>query len=336
MKKFLVDGITGHVAPHLAKILLKDNYEVHVLCRETSGRKYDLLDIMTAEEINSMIWHFGDFTRYETVANILKENKFDGYFHLGAMSHPPTSFAEPIYTMESNIIGTVNIAEAIRLYNSDCVLCNVSTSEVYGNDCKDIGVLKEDLPLHPSNPYGWSKMCAERFVRERCKNKLIKGFSTRAFSHLAPRRGKNFSISWDAYHLAEMALDSTHTRQLPVGNLKTKRVVIDARDVALAYIKLMYLYLNISKEDSINGESYNVCGDLDRLHEMEYFTDKLIEISGLKNVEKVIDKRVYRPIDIQVQIGDTSKLKSVIDWEPIIPIEKTLEDVFNYWIKKLK
>jgi len=89
------------------------------------------------------------------------------------------------------------------------------------------------------------------------------------------------------------------------------------------------------KVNPINGESFNVCGDMDRLQKMQYFTDKLIEISGLQGVEKKIDKRVYRPIDIKIQIGDTSKLHNVIDWQPEIPIEQTLKDVYEYWMRKL-
>ncbi|MGD2071891.1 MAG: GDP-mannose 4,6-dehydratase [Candidatus Thorarchaeota archaeon] len=332
--KYLITGISGHVAPHLARLLLWQGEEVHVLIRETSGRKYDLLDIMSPSELDAITFHYGDFVDIQTLIPIFQENKFDGVFHLGAMSHPPTSFKYPLYTMKTNIQGTANIAECIRLYNPECILCNVSTSEVYGDECKNIGVLKEDMNLYPSNPYGWSKMCAERFIRERCKNGFLKGFSTRAFSHLAPRRGKNFSISWDAYHLALMKLGLKKNKLLPVGNLQTRRVVIDARDVVTAYYLLMKAFKHLPEE--INGESFNVCGDIDSVQKMEFFTDKLIEISGLKDVKKVIDKRVYRPIDIQIQIGDISKLKSVINWNSVIPIEQTLTDVYNYWVKKLQ
>lgn len=251
-------------------------------------------------------------------------------------SHPPTSFKHPLFTLESNVVGTANLIEAIRLYNPECVICNVSTSEVYGDDCKNIGILTEDLSLHPSNPYGWSKMCAERHLRERCKNRLVKGFSTRAFSHCAPRRGKNFSISWDAYHLALMFIRQTSEKILPVGNLETQRVVIDARDVCMAYYKLMQRYHDIAIASDLNGESFNVCGPIESVKKMEYFTDKLIEISGLENVEKRIDERVYRPIDIKIQIGSTNKLKDIIKWEPTISIDTTLNDIYTYWVKKLK
>lgn len=331
--KVIVTGLTGHCCPHLAKILLNDGHEVHAIVRETSGRITDLLDVLTAEELDAIKIHYGDFTDYRTVEKIFKENKFDWCFHLGAMSHPPTSFKDPFSAVNGNIIGTFNLIEAIRLYNPECVIMNTSTSEVYGNDCKDIGVLTEDMPLHPSNPYGWSKMCAERYLRERCRNGFVKGFSTRAFSHLAPRRGRNFSISWDAYHLALMKTGKMKSKNLPVGNLESQRVVIDARDCVQAYYMLMKAFEYLPEK--INGESFNVCGPIESVKKMEYFTDTLIKISGLKAVEKVIDKRVYRPIDIKIQVGSTEKLNSVVGWKPIIPIEQTLTDVYKYWVKKL-
>lgn len=331
--KAIITGLTGHCAPHLAKQLLVDGHEVHAIVRETSGRITDLLDVLTPEELGAITIHYGDLTDFYSIEKIFKENKFDWLFHLGAMSHPPTSFKDPLVTAQTNILGTMHLIEAVRLYNSECIIQNTSTSEVYGDSCKDVGILKEDLPLIPNNPYGWSKMCAETYLRERCKNRLVKGFSTRAFSHFAPRRGKNFSISWDAYHLAMMKIGKIEHKNLPVGNLKTKRVVVDARDVVDAYYKLMKAFNYLPEK--INGESFNVCGPIEFVKEMEFFTDTLIDISGLKGVKKVIDKRVYRDIDIKIQVGDTTKLNSVIGWKPTIPIEQSLTDLFNYWIKKL-
>jgi nucleoside-diphosphate-sugar epimerase len=114
-------------------------------------------------------------------------------------------------------------------------------------------------------------------------------------------------------------------RVLGVGNLKTQRVVIDVRDCVRAYYLLM-------KEDSSDGEVYNVCGS--DLREMEYFTDKMIEYSGL-DIEKVINPKFYRPIDIQVQVGATEKLHGLTGWKPEIDIETTLLDLLNYWRAKM-
>lgn len=335
--KYLVTGTLGHCCPHLIKLLLTLKHEVHALIRTSSGKPYEsLLDIMTSQEIEQIKFQYGDLTDYQSLYKIFCNTKYDGVFHLGAQSSPPISFKDPIGTMKVNVNGTVYLIEAVinSKQGQNCIIMNCSTSEVYGDTCKDTGILIEDMRLIPNNPYGWSKMCAEKYLTERCKNGFAKGFSTRAFSHLAPRRGKNFSISWDAYYLAKMATGQYDSKKLPVGNLKTKRVVVDARDIVVAYYLLMTKFQEIDGK-GVNGESFNVCGDMNLVKEMSYFTDKLIEISGLKGVEKTIDKRVYRPIDIKIQIGDTTKLKSLINWIPKIDINQTLTDIYNYWVKKL-
>lgn len=334
---FFLTGILGHACPHLAKLLIAEGHNVHALIRTSSGKPYEsLLDIMTPDEIEKITFCYGDLTDYQSLCKIFNTTKYDGIFHLGAQSSPPISFKDSIGTMNVNIGGTVYLIESIinNKQEKNCVIMNCSTSEVYGDLCKETGILKEDMKLNPNNPYGWSKMCAETYLKERCQNGFIQGFSTRAFSHLAPRRGKNFSISWDAYHLALMATGKYDSNKLPIGNLKTKRIVIDARDVVRAYYLLM-LKFHEMKGEGMNGESFNVCGDRELVKEMSYFTDKLIEISKLKGIKKRKDKRVYRSIDIQIQIGDTTKLKSLIDWTPEINITQTLTDIYNYWLKKL-
>ena len=118
---------------------------------------------------------------------------------------------------------------------------------------------------------------------------------------------------------------------LYIGNLQTERVVIDVRDCVKAYYQLME-YCHTDMPGS-NGHVFNICGDT--VHKMEYFTDLLIKASGLKNVVKEIKTEFYRDIDIQVQIGDSQKLRHLTGWEPEIPIEQTMEDLLNYWLKKL-
>ncbi len=122
-----------------------------------------------------------------------------------------------------------------------------------------------------------------------------------------------------------MKLRLEKSRVLRVGNLKTKRVVIDVRDCVNAYALLM--------EKFQNGEPYNVGGS--DVHEMQHYTDLLVDISGLKDVRQEVDPAFYRPIDIQVQVPSTEKLRKATGWEPKIPLRQTLQDLFEYWIKKL-
>jgi nucleoside-diphosphate-sugar epimerase len=240
-------------------------------------------------------------------------------------------------TFQDNVIGSVNLITAIEKFSPHTYLHACSTSEVYGDQCKDTGILFEDDHLKPVNPYAVSKAAMDLYMQERIKNKKIKGFITRAFSHSGPRRFKNFSISSDAYQLANMHLKSFDKHNnLLVGNLKTERVVMDVRDCVRAYYLLMETIMSGAVYPSTLPEEliFNVCGS--EVHKMQYFTDELVKISGLKNVSLSIHLPFYRDIDIQVQIGDCRKLQALTGWEPTIPIEKTLQDLFDYWVKKLK
>jgi GDP-4-dehydro-6-deoxy-D-mannose reductase len=325
-KKFLITGITGFAGPNLAKLLLSEGHEVHGVIRCPNGRQTDLLDILTLEEYNKIIFHNVDLRQFYGVNKLLTNNVFDGVFHLAAQSHPPTSFNDPVLTFEENVSASINIITCLQ--NTDTKLMFCSTSEVYGNTCKDKGVLKVTDQLSPSNPYASSKAAIDLYMQERMSNGFIKGFVTRAFSHTGPRRGFNFSISSDAYQIAKIMLGKQE-KVLRIGNLDTERVVIDVRDCVSAYYKLMMT-------EKSNGKVFNVCGD--EVHKMQYFTDKLIESSGLQydTIEQRIDPNLYRPIDIQVQIGDSSELKSITDWEPTYTIEQTMQDLLNYWVQKLK
>ena len=322
--KYLITGITGFAGPHLAKLLLKKGHEVHGIVRTANGREMDLVDIMSIKEIESIKFHYVDLKDYIGVQKVLSEN-FDGVFHLAAQSHPPTSFINPIMTWNDNVSATMNLITLLENTNTKLMFC--STSEVYGDTGKDVGLLKVDSKILPSNPYGASKAAIDLYLQERFANGKIKGFITRAFSHTGPRRGKIFSISSDAYQIAKMEL-GLQEKILKIGNLKTERVVIDVRDCVNAYYMLMMT-------DKSNGKVYNVCGE--EVNKMQYYTNCLIEASSFhyEEIEQKIHKPFYRDIDIQIQIGDISNLKKDTNWKPTISLEQTMEDLLLYWVNKL-
>ena len=328
MSKYLITGITGFAGPHLANLLYDIGHEIYGLTRRCNGMETDILDTVSPECFNSIKFIYADITDSITINKIFKDYGFDGVFHLAAQSHPPTSFIDPVGTFRTNVMGSANIIEAIRLYQPDCKLMFCSTSEVYGNNGKDGHKIKEDDNILPANPYGVSKAAIDFYMQERMKNKKIKGFITRAFSHTGIRRGKNFSISSDAYQVANI-IKNTSNSLLPVlcievGNLGTTRVVIDVRDVVNAY------YLLMQNEESC-GNIYNICGNIPR--KMNFFTDYLIQLSGL-DISKIISEKYFRPIDIHYQHGNCEAIERLTGWKPQIAIENTLRDLLNYWLKK--
>ena len=322
---FLITGITGFAGPHLAELLIKNNHNVYGLINCSNGRENDIRDVLEDEVYNSIKWVYSDLRNLRSLATIFKENEFDGVFHLAAQSHPPSSFIDPIGTMETNVMGSANLIQCITDHQPKCKLMFCSTSEVYGNTGRDGRKIKSEDIILPSNPYASSKAATDLYMQERITNKKIQGFITRAFSHTGPRRGKNFSISSDAYQVARM-MKNLQDKTLLIGNLETVRVVIDVRDTVNAYYLAMI-------SDKCNGKIFNVCGDTPR--KMQFFTDKLIEISKLKDVKQKIHDPFYRPIDIAYQHGDSKELNELTGWEPKIPIEKTLEDLLEYWVNKI-
>jgi len=323
--KYLITGITGFAGPHLANLLHANGHEIHGLIRNSNGRENDIRDVVADEVYKDIHFVYSDLKNFRTLDAIFKKYKYDGVFHLAAQSHPPTSFADPIGTMQDNVIGSANLIQAIADNQPGCKLMFCSTSEVYGNVGHDGRKIRIDDTILPANPYGASKAATDLYMQERMENGKLNGFITRAFSHTGPRRGKNFSISSDAFQIARM-MKGMQDKTLLIGNLESIRVVIDVRDTVKAYYLAMI-------NNNCNGDVFNVCGDTPR--KMQYFADKLIEISGLKNVEQKIHKPFYRPIDIHYQHGDSTNLVELTDWKPEIDIDQTLDDLLQYWCDKI-
>jgi|TARA_R110000824_G_scaffold68589_1_gene177275 GDP-mannose 4,6-dehydratase len=323
--KFLITGITGFAGPHLANLLHKKGHEVHGLIRRTNGMEADILDTVSDEVYNSISFHYSDLGNNRSLRNIFKDNEFDGVFHLAAQSHPPSSFLDPLGTFEANIMGSANLIQAITDLQPDCKLMFCSTSEVYGNGGQDGRKIHWKDTILPANPYGASKAATDLYLQERMENGFIQGFITRAFSHTGPRRGKNFSISSDAFQVARM-MKGMQDKALLIGNLSTTRVVMDVRDTVRAY------YLAMVHTDT-QKHIFNICGDTPR--QMQFFTDKLIEISGLKDVKQEIYDKFWRPHEIYYQHGDSTNLVELTQFKEEYDIEQTLTDLLAYWCDKI-
>lgn len=323
--RFLITGITGFAGPHLANLLLKKGHEVYGLIRHSNGRHTDILDVVEVDNFEEITFLQSDLTNYRTLLKIFEETQFDGVFHLAAQSHPPTSFIDPLGTMETNVMGSANLIQAIIDTQDNCKLMFCSTSEVYGNLGEEGSKIHWESTLFPANPYGASKAATDLYLQERIASGAIQGFITRAFSHTGPRRGMNFSISSDAYQIAKMKM-GVQEKVLKVGNLDSIRVVIDVRDCVNAYYKLMM-------DPNTNGGVYNVCGD--EPHKMKYFTDLLVQLSGLNDIEYKVHEPFWRPIDIHYQNGDSTNLRELTNWEPKIDLKTTMNDLLNYWVEKI-
>ena len=324
--KYLITGITGFLGPHLANKLVTEGHEVYGLVRINMGRENDLRDIISDDVFSKLKFVYSDLCNYRKLLGIFKEEKFDGIFHLAAQTHPPTSFTDPIGTWEWNVMGSVNLMTAMMDTQPECKFLFCSTVEVYGNEGIDGRKLNEDDKFLPANPYGASKAAIDMYIQERMKNKQMNAVIVRPFCFTGPRRGASFSISSDAIQIARMVLGKQE-KVLRIGNLDTIRAVTDVRDSANAFFLVM-------TSPNTSGKVYNVCGGVPL--KMRYYTDKLLELSGITDVEQRIDQKLWRPIDIQYQDGDATRIREELGWEPTYTIDRTLNDLLKYWLKKLQ
>jgi GDP-4-dehydro-6-deoxy-D-mannose reductase len=324
--KYLITGITGFLGPHLANKLIKEGHQVFGLVRINNGRENDIRDVVCDETYSKIEFVYGDLTDFRMIDKIFIDNIFDGVFHLAAQTHPPTSFTDPIKTWEWNVMGSINLITAISDRQPICKLVFCSTVEVYGNEGIDGRKIKEDNVFLPANPYGASKAAIDLYLQERIKNKQLNCVIVRPFCFTGPRRGSKFSISSDAIQVARMMLGKQE-KVLKIGNLDTVRIVADVRDVANAFFLIM-------TNEKSSGNIYNICSGTP--YKMRHYTETLLKLSGLKDVKLEIEPKFWRPIDIQHQDGDSSKLEEELGWSPQYKIDETLKDLLDYWVNKIK
>ena len=233
--KFLITGITGFAGPHLANLLIDNDHEVFGLVRHSNGRETDILDVVPDDNFKKINFVYGDLRNYLSISKVFEANKFDGVFHLAAQSHPPTSFTNPIGTMEDNVMGSANLIQAIELHNPDAKLMFCSTSEVYGQVDKNQIPINENRPINPVNPYSVSKCSQDQLVYSYGKAYDISAIRTRMFAYINPRRADLFATS---FARQIVSIEMGKTKILKHGNLQSLRTLIDVRDAMDCYIDI--------------------------------------------------------------------------------------------------
>jgi len=311
--RILISGINGFVGSHLAEYCLAQGDEVHGTVRNRSSLKNieHILDKTTLHEC--------ELTDAINVTDVIKEVMPDKIFHLAAQSYVPTSWKSPAETLVNNIVSELNILESVRKFCSDCKIHIAGTSEEYGMVEGDEIPTEETNELRPLSPYGVSKVTQDKLGCQYHQSYGLKVVVTRAFNHTGPRRGDKFVCASFAKQIAETGNGGI----IKVGNLEAYRDFTDVRDVVRAY------YMALSCNSIVFGETYNICsGDSIKI---QYIVDKLIEISG-KNLNVEQDPDRMRPSDLPVLEGDCTKFKEATGWEPKIPFDKTLVDIYDYYV----
>ncbi|MGI0088369.1 MAG: GDP-mannose 4,6-dehydratase [Nitrosotalea sp.] len=318
--KILITGITGFVGSHLADYVYEkqSGVEIHGGTRWRSN----LQNIKQLEGKISL--HDLELRDSKSVEGVIEKVKPDKIFHLAAQSYVMTSYEAPADTLETNIIGTLNLLEAVRKVKIDPVVYVCSSSEVYGQVLPDEIPIKETNQLRPASPYAVSKVGEDRLAYQYFKSYGIKTVISRAFTHTGPRRGDVFAESSFAKQISEIE-NGKRDPVVMVGNLDSIRTFLDVRDIVEAY------WLMTEKCDY--GEVYNIGGNTTmKVGEM---LEMMIKMSN-KKISVKQDPARLRPSDVTLQIPDISKFVNKTGWKAKIPVEKTFRDLLDYWRETTK
>jgi len=343
MKKVaLITGITGQDGSYLAELLIDKGYEVHGIIRRSSSFNTDRIEHLYIEELiddlhNKMKLklHYGDMTDSSNLIRLIKSIKPNEIYNLAAQSHVKVSFDLPEYTAETDGIGTLRILEAIRICNleSKCKIYQASTSELYGKVLETPQT--ETTPFYPRSPYGVAKLYAywiAKNYREAYKIFVSNGI---LFNHESERRGETFVTR--KITLAASRISLGLQKRLYLGNLDAKRDWGYAKD----YVKSMWMMLQKDYPDDFviaTGKQHSVREfvtkafkilEIDIEWKGKGIDEKGFDINTGKLIVEV-DSNYYRPSEVETLVGDPSKAKRELGWNPS---ETSFEELIKKMVK---
>ncbi len=331
--RVLVTGITGFVGSHMVDYLLKNIPNIQIYATRRWRSKEENIKHLFGDE--RVVFEECDLLDRGSLSRIIDISKPDIVYHFAAQSFPETSFLTPATTLTTNIIGTTNLMEELRIAKQRNI-CNptivsVSSSEVYGNPNEDEVPITEENCIRAANPYSISKVGHDLMSQYYAKAYDMKVIITRMFSHEGARRGKRFALSSFAHQIVEAEKKKDFPRDFPPsfpiypvkhGNLDSVRTYNHIEDAVEAY------WLAVDSCDY--GEVYNIGGDYTCTvgDALDMLISKSIQP---KAFIKQLDKDRVRPTDITLQIPSSDKFREKTGWKPTKGLEEICEDLLNYW-----
>jgi len=327
--KALITGITGQDGSYLAELLLEKGYEVHGIVRRSS-----MINTHRIDHIYDQIQlHYGDLTDSGNIISLVQKIKPDEVYNLAAMSHVKVSFEMPEYTGEVDALGTLRILDAIRLLDHECKFYQASTSELYGL-VQEVPQ-NEKTPFYPRSPYGCAKLYSYWITKNYREAYGIHASNGILFNHESQRRGETFVTRKITMGLSRISSGLQH--ELVLGNLDAKRDWGHAKD----YVRGMWMIAQHDTPDDFvlaTGKMYSVKEFVE--HAAEYFGFSIrwrgegLEEVGYcpamgRDIIRVSDK-YYRPTEVEQLLGDATKAKEVLGWEPELSFKDLVEDMCIY------
>jgi len=313
LARCLITGCEGFIGSHLADLLVGMGHEVYGMVYGDTGNIEHLKGKITIMRC--------DINDAENVNEVLRGSKPDYIFHLAAQSFVMTSWEDPYLTLKTNILGTLNLLEGIRMMGINPLVEIVGSSSVYGPRSPEELPLKEETDFRPTSFYAVSKVGEEMLGYLYAKVYGMSVVRVRPFNMTGPRKTGD---ACSDFTRGLVEIEKGLKKVLEVGNLETVRDFTDGRDA----VKALWLLA----EKGAPGEVYSLCSG--RGYKMRDILNMAISLSGLENVEVRQVPWKMRPYDDPIYVGDNSKLRS-LGWEPKIPMERTLSDMLDYWRSKL-
>ncbi|WP_297983175.1 GDP-mannose 4,6-dehydratase [uncultured Chryseobacterium sp.] len=356
MKTALITGITGQDGSYLAELLLEKGYMVHGIKRRASSfntQRIDHLYIDQHEQHVNFKLHYGDLTDSTNIIRIIQEVQPDEIYNLGAMSHVKVSFDSPEYVGNVDGLGTLRILEAVRILGLEkkTRIYQASTSELYGglpeNKNPETGLYDENSPFYPRSPYGVAKIYGFWITKNYREAYGMYACNGILFNHESPRRGETFVTRKITMAVANIALGKQDI--LYLGNLEAQRDWGHAKDYVEAmwrilqqdqpedyviamgettrvrdFVKMAFEEVGIELEFEGTGE--NETANVKACHNLAY----QLEIG--KTVLKV-DPEYYRPTEVDLLIGDPTKSKTKLGWEPKYDLKGLVKEMVESDLK---
>ena len=323
MKKALIFGITGQDGSYLSELLLSKGYEVVGVIRRSSTSSTERIDHIW-DQIHTVE---GDITDSVSVYKLIAEHQPEEIYNPAAQSHVKTSFEQPLYTWQANAEGVVNILEAIRHHSPDSKFYQASTSEMFGKSYTEKTGKKfqnEDTSFIPQSPYAIAKCAAHHSVRLYRKSYDLFSCSGILFNHESERRGGLFVTRKITKYVAKRYNNPALDEMLRLGNLKARRDWGHAED----YVRGMWLMLQQDEPDDYvlaTGETHSVSDLLD-------YAFSYVDTNWKECV--VIDPEFYRPAEVDYLLGDASKARQKLGWEPEVNFQDLVSRMVEYDINE--
>jgi GDPmannose 4,6-dehydratase len=340
LKKALITGITGQDGAYLAELLLSKGYEVHGLKRRTSMFNTMRIDHLYEDphvQHPRLILHYGDMTDSSSLIHIMQKVQPDEVYNLAAQSHVQVSFEEPEYTADSDALGVLRLLEAIRILGLDkkTRFYQASTSELYG--LVQETPQRETTPFHPRSPYGVAKLYGYWIVVNYRESYGMYACNGILFNHESPVRGETFVTRKITRGLAR--IKTGLQKQLFMGNLDARRDWGHARD----YVEMQWRMLQAeSPQDYViaTGEQYSVrefiqrCAkrlEMDLTWSGSGVEEKAVDPHG--NLIVGVDPRYFRPAEVETLLGDASKARRELGWEPQTSFDELVAEMVETDLK---